>query len=65
MVADKQTIVLPEKYADRIRRMEVNDLIDITEKGRATALQQAKLAFPLAFFKTRAHEGKIYLIRTA
>lgn len=59
------TITLPVKFADTIRAMKVDDKIDITEKGRAAALNQAKLAFAEASFKTQGHDGKIYLVRTA
>lgn len=60
-----ETITLPVKFADRIRNMEVNGMIDVTDKRRAPALNQAKLAFPSASFKTQSHEDKIYLVRTA
>jgi hypothetical protein len=61
---------LPEKFADRIRRMIVNERIDVTERGktphvaRSSALSQAKLALPQASFATREHDGKIWLVRT-
>ena len=61
---ETQSITLPVKFADKIRTLSVDDKIDITEKGRV-ALNQAKLAFPGASFKTQGHDGKIYLVRTA
>lgn len=57
-------VKLPEKWADQVRKMKVNDQLDITEKGRSAAINQAKLAFQEASFKTQLYEGKIYLIRT-
>ena len=57
-------IKLPEKFADRVRKMQVNETLDITEKGRASAINQAKLAFREASFKTQQHNKKLYLVRT-
>lgn len=54
-------------WADLVRQMNISDAIDITEKGRASAINQAKVAFPSAKFVTRfdVDKSKVYLIRVA
>lgn len=54
-------------WADLVREMDISDAIDITEKGRSSAINQAKVAFPSAKFTTRFNDNKskVYLIRVA
>lgn len=60
-----QIVELPAKFSDVVRSMKVGESLDITNKTRSSTYSQAKIAFPEADFKTRQHDGKVYLTRTA
>ena len=62
---ETQTVEVPKKWSEKVRSMQVNDTLDITEKGRTNSMNQAKLAFREASFVTRQLLDRIYLIRTA
>lgn len=64
-----ETVVIPEKFTDKIRRMEVGQSIQINEKERVSVYNRANQASPGAKFSTRkitdGEVSKVYLTRTA
>lgn len=60
-----QFIAFPPKVTEVIKTMEVGQSLDISNRHRASTHSLACRTFPEADFKTKKHDNKIYLVRTA
>jgi hypothetical protein len=56
---------IPLKLSERVRLMVPGDAMEVPEEKRQKFYNVARMAFPLANWGTKKHEGKCYLIRLA
>jgi hypothetical protein len=62
---ERRNISVALRWPDIVRQLQVDECIEIEEAQRHNKYNRARMAMPIATFKTKKIEGKCFLIRTA